>query len=87
MSILYRDSGTGDLLSWLETFSAYFAKQGFTFESSGANKKGTKGNMAIFMVPHYEQDVLLMYIVPDLKNASIPTDMRAFDEISKIQME
>ena len=40
VSILYRDSGTGDLLTWSDFFSDYFTKQGFLFEKSGANKKG-----------------------------------------------
>jgi len=87
VAILYRDSGTSDLLSWSETFSNYFTQQGFVFENSGANKKGIKGSTAIFIVPHYEQDVLLMYISPDISKISIPTDSSAFDIISKISMK
>ena len=87
VSILYRDSGTSDLLSWSDSVSRYFTSQGFIFESSGANKKGVKGNFVIFIVPLYEKDVLLTYVSSDSSKALIPLDNTAFDAINKIQMK
>lgn len=87
VSVLYRDSGTGDLLSWSDLVSTHFTSQGFIFESSGANKKGVKGNIVIFIVPFYEKDVLLTYVSPDSSKALIPLDKTAFDTINKIQMK
>lgn len=87
VSILYRDSGTGDLASWSDLVSGHFAKQGFKFESSGANKKGVKGEIVMFIVPLYQKDVLITYVSPDSSKALIPLDTGAFDAINGIQMK
>ncbi len=87
ISVLYPDSGTGSPSEWSSMFAKHFENQGFVFSDNGVNKIGVNKTVKIYMFPSYEQNVLFMYVLENIKNSDHLDESKVFDHLGGILLD